>query len=67
MKKANITCWIEAHRRMKWRMAKRIASLPQEPWTSKITECNPGLDNKIKANRSVGRSRKDGKMKSTNN
>ena len=58
MKKTNIPCWIETHRRMKWRMAMRIASLPQERWTSKITEWNPGLDNKIKTNRSVGRPRK---------
>ena len=66
MKKANITCWTEAHGRMKWGMVKRIASLLQEPWTIKITECNPGLDNKIRANRSVGRLRKDGKTKQRN-
>ena len=36
----------------------RIASLPEERWTSKIIEWNPGLDNKIKTNRSVGRPRK---------
>ena len=36
----------------------RIASLPRERWTSKIAEWNPGLDNKIKTNRSVGRQRK---------
>ena len=58
MKKTNIPCWIETHRRMKWRMAVRIASLPQERWTSKITEWNSGLDNKIKTNRSDGRPRK---------
>ena len=61
-----LTCWIEAHRRMKWRMVKRIASLLQEPWTIKMTECNPGLDNKIRANRSVGRLWKDGKTKQRN-
>ena len=58
MKKTNMPWWIETHRRMKWRMAMRIASLPQERRTSKITEWNPGLDNKIKTNRSVGRPRK---------
>ena len=26
MKKAKITCWIETHRKMKWRLAMRIAS-----------------------------------------
>ena len=28
MKKAKIPCWIETHRRMKWRFAIRTASLP---------------------------------------
>ena len=36
----------------------RIASLPRERWTCKMAEWNPGLDNKIKTNRSVGKSRK---------
>ena len=53
MKKANIT-----HRRMKWRMAMRIASLPEERWSRKTAEWNPGIDNCIKTNRSVGRQRK---------
>ena len=58
MKKMKIPRWIETHRRLKWRMAMRIASLPQERWTSKIIERNPGLDNNIGTNRPVGRSRK---------
>ena len=58
MNKTNIPCWIETHRRMNWTMAMRIASLPHDRWTSKITEWNPDLDNKIKTNRSVGRPRK---------
>ena len=58
MKKVKIPCWIEAHRRMKWRMAMRIASLPEERWTSKIVEWNLGLDNKIRTNKSVGKPRK---------
>ena len=59
MKKMKILCWIETHRRMKWRMAMRIASLSKERWTSTIIEWIPGLDdNKIKTNRIVGRPRK---------
>ena len=58
MKKMKIPCWIETHRRLKWRVAMRVASLPEERWTSKIVEWNPGLDNKIRTNRSVGRPRK---------
>ena len=58
MKKANIPCWIETHRWMKWRMAMRIASLPEERWLRITAEWNPGIDNCIKTNRSVGRQRK---------
>ena len=36
MKQKKIPCWIETHRRLKWRMARRIASLPEERWTNKI-------------------------------
>ena len=57
MKKANIPCWIESHRMMKWRMAMRIASLPEERWSRKAAEWNPGLDSCIKTNRPVERPR----------
>ena len=30
METAKIQCWIKKHRRMKWRLATRIASLPEE-------------------------------------
>ena len=33
----------------------RIASLRIERWTSNVVDWNPGLDIKIRANRSVGR------------
>ena len=36
MEKMKILCWIETHRRRTWRMASRIASLPEERWTKKI-------------------------------
>ena len=55
MKKMKIPCWIETHRILKWRMARRIALLPKEIWTSKIFDWHPGLDNKIKTRRLVGR------------
>ena len=55
MKKMKIPCWIETHRRLKWRMANRIVSLPEERWTKKIFDWRPGLDNKIKTRRLVGR------------
>ena len=55
MKKMKLPCWIEIHRRLKWRMANRIVSLPEERWTRKIFDWHPGLDNKIKTRRLVGR------------
>ena len=35
MRAANIPCWIEAQRKMKWRLAVRIASHPEQIWTEK--------------------------------
>ena len=58
MTKTKIPCWIETHRRMKWRMAMRIASLPEDGWSIDIIEWNPALDCTIKTNRLVGRPRK---------
>ena len=49
-----IPCWIETHRRMKWRLAMRIASLPDKPWTKKTAKWNPGLGPKHQTNRPVG-------------
>ena len=67
MTKTKISCWIETHRRMKWRMAMRIASLPEDRWSSKIIEWNTALDCTIKTNRLVGMTKKkDGKTKSMN-
>ena len=43
MKSARIPCWIETHRRMTWRLAMTIASLPDERWTKKSAKWNPGL------------------------
>ena len=53
--KMKIPCWIETHRRLKWRMASRIPSLPKERWTNKKFDWHPGLDNTIKTRRLVGR------------
>ena len=58
MRKARSPCWIEMHRRMKWRLAMRIASLPKERWVRKAAEWNPGLSTKIKTCRAVERPKK---------
>ena len=55
MKKMKILCWVETHRRLKWRMTSRTASLPEERLTKQIFDWNPGLDNNIKTRRLVGR------------
>ena len=55
MKKMKIPCWIEIHRRLKWRLASRIVSLPEERWTRQIFDWHYGFDNKIKTRRQVGR------------
>ena len=55
MKKMKIPCRIETHRRLKWRMARRLAPLQKERWTKQIFDWPPGLDNKIKTRRLVGR------------
>ena len=43
MKTAKVPCWIATRRRMKWRLAMKIASLPYERWAKKAAEWNPGL------------------------
>ena len=49
-----IPCWIETHRRIKWRLAMRTASVPDERWAKKAAQWNPGLSIKHKTCRSVG-------------
>ena len=61
MKPMKILWWIETHRRLKWKMARRIVSIPKERWTKKIFDWHPGLDNKIKTHRPV----EDGRTTST--
>ena len=51
MEKMKIHWRIETNRRMKWRMAMRIASVPEERWTSKIIEWNPGVGGKTDTRR----------------
>ena len=43
------------HRRMKWRLAMRIASLPVERWVVKTAGWNPELSTKCKTCRALGR------------
>ena len=58
MRAANVPCWIETQRNMKWRLAMRIASHPETRWTKKAAKWNPGLSIRTKACRAVGRPNK---------
>ena len=58
MKTARIQCWIKPHRRMTWRLATRIASLPKEGWIVKAAEWNPELSTKYRTYRAIGRPRR---------
>ena len=49
---------IEAHRKMKWGLAMRIASHPEERWTKKAAKWNPGRSSEIRTSRRVGRPKK---------
>ena len=52
---AKIRCWNKTHKRMKWRLALRIASLPSERWIVKAAEWNPEFSFKIKSAKDRGR------------
>ena len=53
-----IRCWKMTQRKMKWRLAMRIATSPSEKWLIKAAEWNPELGSKYRTNRSIGRPRK---------
>ena len=61
MQKHKTPCWIEIHRRLKWRMARRIVSLPEKRWTRRVLDWHPGLENSIRTQRQVGRPKKMGR------
>ena len=53
MKNTKIQCWIKARRRMKWRLAMRIASLPVERWVAKAAGWKPELCTKYNTCRAM--------------
>ena len=58
MENEKIRCWNMTQRKMKWRLAMRIATSPSERWLIKAAEWNPELSSKYRTNRSIGRPRK---------
>ena len=57
MEHAKIRCWNKTHRKMKWKLALRIATSPSERWLKKAAEWNPELSSRYRTNRTIGRPR----------
>ena len=55
---AMIRCWIKTHRKMKWKLALRIATSPSERWIKKAAEWNPELSSRYRTNKAIGRPKK---------
>ena len=64
MEHAKIRCWNKTHRKMKWKLALRIATSPSERWIKKAAEWNPELSSRYRTNRTIGRPKKYGKTTS---
>ena len=58
MERAKIRCWNRTHKKMKWKLALRIATTPSERWFKKAAEWNPELSSRYRTNRAIGRPRK---------
>ena len=65
MERAKIRCWNRTHKKMKWKLALRIATSSSKRWLKKAAEWNPDLSSRYRTNRAIGRPReKDGKATS---
>ena len=53
--KTKIPCCIVTHRRLKWRMARRIDSLPEQRWTKRVFDWHLGLNTSNRTRRQFGR------------
>ena len=58
MECAKIRCWNRIHKKMKWKLAMRIATSPSDRWLKKAAEWNPELSSRCRTNRAIGRPRK---------
>ena len=58
MEHARIRCWNKTHRKMKWKLALRIATSPSERWLKKAAAWNPELSSRYRTNRAIGRPKK---------
>ena len=51
MQTIKVTNWTDAQRKIKWRLASRIAAHREETWTGKAAEWNPVLITSLKAHK----------------
>ena len=58
MDQTKIRCWNKTHKKMKWKLALRIATSPSERWVKKAAEWNPETSSKYMTSRSIGRPKK---------
>ena len=58
MESAKIRCWNKRHKKMKWKLALRIATSPSDIWLRKAADWNPELSIRYRTNRAIGRLRK---------
>ena len=58
MDHAKIRCWNKTHKKMKWKLALRIATSPSERWVKKAAEWNPEMSSKYRTSRAIGRPKK---------
>ena len=58
MEHAKIRCWNKTHRKVKWKLALRIATSPSERWIKEAAEWNPELSSRYRTNRTIGRPKK---------
>ena len=58
MESAKIGCWNKTHKKMKWKLAMRIATSPSERWLKKAAEWNPEMSSRYRTNRAIRRPRK---------
>ena len=58
MESAKIRCWNKTHKKMKWKLALRIATSPSDRWLRKAAEWNQELCSRYRTNRPIGRPRK---------
>ena len=66
MKKMKIPCWFETHRRLKWRMAMRIAPLHKNVRQAELSSGTPDRTTRSKQTDQLEETEKDGKMTSMN-